>query len=506
MAETRMEKFQITLVRPQGFLHTEAFREVAETLQFGLRSLGHAANIQENHGADDATNIYLGAHLLAPEDAERVPAGSIIYNLEQLGGASLPPAYYQLAAQREVWDYSLQNIDRWKAMKCKHSPLHVPVGYVPDLTRIDVAQVQDIDILFYGSLNERRRRVLLALKNAGVKIRSLLGVYGEERDRLSARSKVILNINFYEAKIFEIVRVSYLLANSKAVVTECSIDPGMETGLSGAVKNASYDFLVEACVELLSDDEKRRQLEIRGFQWFSRQKEPDILSRALTQRSMSMTATAATVAQAVPRKLNMGSGKDWRQDYFNVDVDSYWRPDAVLDFNRPLPIGQPFETERFGVVALENNFFDEIIANDCLEHIPNLTTAMSGCLSLLRAGGEFRISVPYELSWGAWQDPTHVRAFNERSWLYYTDWFWYMGWTEARFDLVKFDLELSPLGRQLAQQVKGEDLVRVPRAVDQMKVVLKKRALTESEKKHVQTYLQRPFRSEPTGNSRLVTG
>lgn len=36
----------------------------------------------------------------------------------------------------------------------------------------------------------------------------------------------------------------------------------------------------------------------------------------------------------------------------------------------------------------------------------------------------------------AWQDPTHVRALNENSWTYYTDWFWYLGWYEHRFEIA----------------------------------------------------------------------
>ena len=88
-----------------------------------------------------------------------------------------------------------------------------------------------------------------------------------------------------------------------------------------------------------------------------------------------------------------------------------------------------------------------------------------------------------------------MRAFNERSWLYYTDWFWYMGWTEARFDIAGFDLGLSPIGEALKQrQVKGEDLARYPRAVDQMRVALRKRLLTEAERRHVAGYLKRPNR------------
>jgi SAM-dependent methyltransferase len=491
-SEKQMSRFQITLVRPEGFLHTEAFREVAETLQFGLRSIGHTAQIQENVLDPGATNLLLGSHLLSPADALMLPPDSILYNLEQLGGPSLPERYYELAVRHRIWDYSLKNIETWNVMKCAYPPVHVPLGYVPELSRIPASRAQDIDVLFYGSLNDRRIRVVKQLEDAGVKVHTVFGVYGAERDRLIARSKIILNVNFYNTKIFEMVRVSYLLANSKAVVTECCSGTEVEPGLADSLLVCPYDSLVNGCLSLLQDEEKRQRLETRGFQWFSQRKESEIVSKALRES----TSTAANIREVqFPKKLNLGSGKDWREDHFNVDCDAYWRPDAVLDFNLPLPIGKPLETERFGTIVLQNNSFDEIIANDCLEHIPSLMTAMTSCLKLLKVGGLFRISVPYDLSWGAWQDPTHVRAFNERSWLYYTDWFWYMGWTEARFDLAQFDLSLSPVGEALKkQQMKGEDLVRHPRAVDQMRVVLGKRLLTDAEKDQVAVYMKRPNR------------
>ena len=487
-----MSTFQIVLIRPAAYLHTEAFREIAETLQFGLRSIGHKAEVGENVFDSGATNLILGAHLLSPGQARQVPRGSILYNLEQIGGAQLLPAYYELARRHQIWDYDLSNIDKWKATNCSYAPIHVPIGYVPELTRI-ARKSHDIDVLFYGSLNERRNHVLNSLKDRGVKVHNVFGVYGRDRDELIARSKLILNIHFYDAKVFEIVRVSYLLANSKAVVTECGSHNLEDEGLTNAVLVCPYESLVDGCLALLQHEEERLKLETRGFHWFSQRKESDILSNALQPSSSTISRPEIT---GLPRKLNLGSGKDWREDYFNIDIDPYWEPDAVMDFNLKPPIGESLVTQRFGTVILENNHFDEIIANDALEHIRNLTTAMTSCLNLLRVGGLFKIAVPYDLSWGAWQDPTHVRAFNERSWLYYTDWFWYMGWTEARFEIAAFDLGLSPIGEALKRQrVKGEDLVRHPRAVDQMRVALRKRLLTDAEKRHVATYLKRPNRN-----------
>src|SRR6185503_9784111 len=111
--------------------------------------------------------------------------------------------------------------------------------------------------------------------------------------------------------------------------------------------------------------------------------------------------------------------------------------------------------------------------NDVLEHVPDLVSTMTTCLNLLKLGGVFNILVPYDLSYGAWQDPTHIRAFNERSWLYYTDWFWYLNWTTHRFVVKQLSFNASPLGHQMAaNNVPHEVVVRTPRAVDSMTVSL----------------------------------
>ncbi|WP_237479970.1 glycosyltransferase family protein [Lichenibacterium dinghuense] len=183
--------------------------------------------------------------------------------------------------------------------------------------------------------------------------------------------------------------------------------------------------------------------------------------------------------------LNLGSGKDFQHDCFNVDVDDTWAPDAVLDFSAVDLVegGVTVHTRRFGLVTLGPGSFDRIIANDVLEHVPDLKAMMTTCLGLLRMNGRFAISVPYDLSLGAWQDPTHVRAFNERSWLYYTDWFWYMGWSEFRFVVDDLRFVPSPLGEALAAQGVARDAVlATPRAVDSMSVTLRKVALTTEDR------------------------
>jgi len=127
-----MGRFQITLVRPQGYLHTDAYQTVAQVLQFGLRSLGHSADIQENLFEPGATNIFLGAHLLSPQQVVLIPPGSIVYNLEPLDDPRLPRHYCALARQYVLWDHSLQNLEKWKTMPCVYAPIHVPIGSLPE--------------------------------------------------------------------------------------------------------------------------------------------------------------------------------------------------------------------------------------------------------------------------------------------------------------------------------------------------------------------------------------
>ena len=189
-----------------------------------------------------------------------------------------------------------------------------------------------------------------------------------------------------------------------------------------------------------------------------------------------------------PRILNIGSGKHFIDEALNVDHGAMWRPDVVADLNEPFPRqpGQALITARFGPIVLLPGTFDEILAFDVLEHLRELTTAMTSCLHLLRSGGRMRIQVPYELSLGAWSDPTHVRAFNERSWTYFTAWPWYLGWTDARFDLTQCEFTYSSLGADLARKgVALEALLTTPRAVDAMKVVLTKVPITADQRRQM---------------------
>ncbi|HEY0785714.1 MAG TPA: TylF/MycF family methyltransferase [Acidobacteriaceae bacterium] len=289
-----MARYHIAIIRPDGYQHSDCFREVAEGLQSALRSLGHQAAVDENTIDATATNILLGAHLLTEAEAQTLFPSTIVYNLEQLGGMALPGWYTELASRVTIWDYSPLNLARWQQVPCLRAPVLVEVGFAPELRRISSAHVQDIDVLFYGSLNERRTRILRDLMAAGLKLHTAFGAYGRERDALIARAKVVLNLHAYETEVFEIVRVSYLLANAKAVVSEIAPDMG---DLANAVAAYPYEQLVEGCKALLANENARRALEARGFRHFSARSQARVIAPVVGRAE----TTARPAAEAPPQ-------------------------------------------------------------------------------------------------------------------------------------------------------------------------------------------------------------
>jgi SAM-dependent methyltransferase len=168
--------------------------------------------------------------------------------------------------------------------------------------------------------------------------------------------------------------------------------------------------------------------------------------------------------------LNLGSGRDYKDDCINADIRFDVGADWVVDISK-LKWGEVVKMgEQY--VSIKPGIFERIIAFDVLEHIPDLVKAMTNCRDLLVVGGEMHIVVPYELSLGAWQDPTHVRAFNENSWVYYCAWHWYLGWQGFKFEMTHMDYRRSEYGKTL--ELEEDELLRTPRAVDSMYVVLRK--------------------------------
>lgn len=230
-------------------------------------------------------------------------------------------------------------------------------------------------------------------------------------------------------------------------------------------------------VNILKNPEAMKAKAENGFKNFSEHSYIEILDSVI-----GVAPQNKIYPSYIPKILNAGSGKNFIPTALNIDCNPKWHPDLVLDLSKSITYSG-YETGRFGKIELKPNMFEVIIADQLLEHVSDLILTMTNFLNLLCEGGELHASVPYDLSCGAWQDPTHVRAFNEKSWLYYTEWSWYIGWREERFDLVNLEFDYSEIGKKMInKRIDKELILQTPRAVNEMKVCLRKRKTNDREK------------------------
>jgi len=430
----------LCIVQPSSYVHSLGFIDQARYFRYQFRRMGAEVSMAKNRLRHDAVNVIFGAHL-GFDAAQTQRYACVFVQLEQIGegGANLRPDYLRLLKQAAVIDYDVDNVTAYS-----DAPQDVPIvsfQYGPYLRSQDNIPLEDrpIDLLFIGSMNDRRRAWLDRIEACGRTVSVFdSALYVEERDAFIRQAKAVVNCHFYESARFEQARVAHCLSLGTPVISE-------------RTEQTRPNEAFENCVLWLEGD----QLEQFFTEDFGTPAFFDVSRAALQHFETADPVEAYADALAFvagygkvhherrsnepwrPDRVNLGSGRDYKAGWLNIDILDRAMPDLVLDLAAPLDLPLRADTPRSGPIELAEDSLSLIYANNVLEHVPDLPALMTNCLRLLKVDGEFQIEVPYERALSAWQDPTHVRAMNENSWLYYTDWFWYLGWFEHRFDLVE---------------------------------------------------------------------
>ena len=107
------------------------------------------------------------------------------------------------------------------------------------------------------------------------------------------------------------------------------------------------------------------------------------------------------------KKLNIGCGSDIKKGYINLDKSKVKGVDVVHDIDK---VPWPFKS----------NYFDEIFAQDVVEHTKDLFKTMKEMHRICKKNAKVRIIVPYWHSSGAFY-PNHNYFFNVDSMKFFTE-------------------------------------------------------------------------------------
>lgn len=275
-------RFNICLVQPKNYIHTYAFLELAQLLHFGIKSLNFDSKLSLNQICPESTNIVIGAHLLDASHISQLPSNSIILNTEQLDGINIAwlTPILQFAKNFSVWDYSLKNISKLNDLGFNKVKF-LELGYQSELQRIPKNSPQDIDVLFYGSMNPRREKIITELREHDLNVHVAFAVYGPQRDELISRSKVVLNHHYYDTEIYEVVRSSYLINNAKLVVGEVNPSTSIDARYLTSIYPTKYEELAISCSKLVRNDELRYELEDKALSTFRQFPQSHFLTKIL---------------------------------------------------------------------------------------------------------------------------------------------------------------------------------------------------------------------------------
>jgi hypothetical protein len=222
-----MARFTIVTIAPRAYEHIRAFDEIKLLLYESLLELGHTVAIATNEFEPSTINIIFGCHLMREEAYEEIPADSIIFNTEQIGGdfSEWTQAILTLSRRHRIWDYSTHNI---AALKCLADATEetgriqrLRLGYHQRLERIRRQAQPDNDdgFAFIGSITKKREDILAKIMlSESLYLHGYFGFYGLARDAILNRSRAVLNIHSHSVRILEWTRILYLIANRVPVI------------------------------------------------------------------------------------------------------------------------------------------------------------------------------------------------------------------------------------------------------------------------------------------------
>ena len=226
----------ICLISPAGYVHADALLDPAQYFAWQFRRLGADVTLARNFIRHDAVNFIFGAHLGFPVHHLRGYC-YVIVNLEQVKNARdlLGKQYLDLLKHSIVVDYDAGNLSEY-ATQADDVPLisFGNAGWLHEGQRPLKIQQRPLDLLFIGSINDRRRKLINRIGATGRTV-SLLErpVYGSARNSVIQQAKSVVNLHFHENARFEQVRAFLALSLETPVLSErnsfTEVSPAFDT-------------------------------------------------------------------------------------------------------------------------------------------------------------------------------------------------------------------------------------------------------------------------------------
>ena len=271
--------FQIVELNPYA-PRQYVFSEAALCLRDSIRLAGYTCSLRNNEADPRGISIIFGAWQFGRAMVEALDRQrTIVFNLEQLGATDAFPGkpYEDWLRERIVFDYHASNIERLAPSPGERSRVfEVPIVPASSLaTDGPEPSSPEVDVLFFGSQSPRREEIVRRLRAAGLTVDWVGGgacapAYGVALAPAMMRSRIILNVHFYQTRLAPSTRMLQAAVRGVPIVSETSVQTGSCDWSQSGVVFADYDDIVAACRALIDSPVRRLQSVQRTLHFVAR--------------------------------------------------------------------------------------------------------------------------------------------------------------------------------------------------------------------------------------------
>ena len=230
-------KINIRHGHPVGILHTPHTKYVADQIATSLKkfSINSFLSSQQPEEYYDETVYFV----ICPQIFSSLPKNYIAYQLEQTTNQRwFDFKYYSILENSlAILDYSTENIEYLRnELKIQNRQIYyVPVDYIKNYDQKINDQDEIYDVLFYGDPHCDRRHAILSQLNQFFDVKIINNTFGIDLYNEISKSKIIVNIHYYENALLETTRIWECLSLNKLIVSEKSVDIEEHNDLFGLV-------------------------------------------------------------------------------------------------------------------------------------------------------------------------------------------------------------------------------------------------------------------------------
>ena len=163
--------------------------------------------------------------ILFSQHVKTYPKNYIIYNLEQKDISNWIDKKYELSLlfSKKCWDYSYVNLKKFhKIIQDKMKFFRLPIIKYELINKYIPNHINDYDILFYGTMNDSRTVILKEINkklNKKYNIKIINNIFGKELFNFIQKTKIVLNISYYNNALLECYRINEVQSCKKLVIS-----------------------------------------------------------------------------------------------------------------------------------------------------------------------------------------------------------------------------------------------------------------------------------------------